>query len=250
MPITLFDAFCGFGGARRGETARPSVDDLVAEMQRLGISRALARIAPEDLDQDVAASNARLYAACAGRPALVPCPIVLPSGGGNFPSEEEQLAGHVAQGCGAVWIRPGPDYWSLAPWASAALFAALAARRLPVLLTESLVTLEQVADLASRHPRLPVLLAGVSYRQQRTLLPLLGACPGVHLVLGEGYAVHLGLEQIVAEVGAERVLFGTGFPRTEAMCAITYLLYSALAEEQKQMIGYQNGERLLNEVER
>jgi hypothetical protein len=249
MPIALFDAFCGFGGARRGETARPSADDLIAEMQRLDITRALARIAPEDLDQDVAASNARLYAACAGRPELVPCPIVLPSGG-DFPPAEEQIAGHVAQGCGAVWIRPGPDYWSLAPWASGALFSALEARRLPVLLTESMVTLEQVAGLASRHPRLPVLLAGVSYRQQRTLLPLLRACPGVHLVLGEGYAVHLGLEQIVAEVGAERVLFGTGFPRTEAMCAITYLLYSALAEEQKQMIGCQNGERLLNEVER
>jgi hypothetical protein len=107
MPITLFDAFCGFGGSLPGETARPSAEELLAEMSRLDIGRALVRIAPEDLDQDVAASNARLYAACAGRPELLPCPIVLPATGGDFPPEEEQVASHLARGCGAVWIRPG-----------------------------------------------------------------------------------------------------------------------------------------------
>ncbi len=250
MPITLFDAFCGFGGSLPGKTARPSAEELLAEMSRLDIGRALVRIAPEDLDQDVAASNARLYAACAGRPELLPCPIVLPGSGGDFPPEEEQLASHLARGCGAVWIRPGPDYWSLAPWASGTLFAALEARRLPVLVLEPMVGVEKIAGIASRHPGLRLLLAGGSYRQQRTLLPLLRAFPNVSLVLGEAYNPHLALEQLVAEIGAERLLFGTGFPRTEAMCAITYLLYSALSDEQKQLIGSGNLERLLGEVSR
>ena len=250
MDIALFDAFCGFGGAVPGETARVSADDLRAEMQRLRISRALVRIAPADLDQDAIASNKRLFTACADRPELIPCPIVLPGSGGDVPAEEEQVEAHLAQGCGALWIRPGADYWSLTPWASGTLFAALEARRLPVVVVEAMVNLGQVAEIASRHPHLPLLLAGAGYRQQRTLLPLLRSFPSVHLVLGEAYAPHGGLEQLVREVGAERVLFGTGFPRTEPMCAITYLLYSALSEEEKQLIGAANLERLLAEVQR
>ncbi len=250
MQIALFDAHCGFGGATPGDTTRVSADELAAEMQRLGIARALVRIVPEEMDSDIVDSSAQLSAACASHPFLLPCPVVVPNGGEGIPSEDEQIAQHARQGAGAVWIRPAADYWSLAEWASGPLFRALARRRMPVLVVESVVNVEQVGALAGAYPELRLLLAGASYRQQRVLRGLLRSFPNVYVVLGGAYCVHGGLEQFAAEFGAARVLFGTGFPRTEAMAAITYLMYSGLSEEEKQLIGSGNLERLLGEVER
>ena len=50
------------------------------------------------------------------------------------------------------------------------------------------------------------------------------------------------------DVGADRLLFGTGFPDAEGMMAITQLMYADLADEQKRLIGAGNLERLIGEV--
>jgi len=249
MDIPLFDAFSGFGGATPGQTAVVSAEECRAEMARLSIGGALVRRVPEELETDAEVSNDHLYAACAPYPDLLPCPIVLPSPRGDGPSEPEQVAAHLGRGCGAAWIRPEADCWSLAPWCSDPLFAALAARRLPLLVLAT-VGFERVGEVAARHPALPLLLAGVGYAQQRLLLPLLREFPNVHLLLGGAYAVPGGLEHLVAEVGPTRLLFGTGFPKTEPAAAVTYLMYAALGVEEKRLIGAGNLERLLAEVVR
>ena len=46
------------------------------------------------------------------------------------------------------------------------------------------------------------------------------------------------------------MLFGTGFPVSEPMAAITYLMYADLSTEQKALIGSGNAQRLLAEVRR
>ena len=248
MNITLFDAYSGFGGATPGSTILLHAAEVQTELARLGITRALVRRVPEDLEGDAASSNERLYASCAGHPEFLPCPVVLPSTGGDVASEEEQVTTHLVRGAGAVWVRPALDYWSLAPWCSDAMFAALAQHRFPMLIVASMVSPEQIAEIASRHTALPILLAGSSYRDQRVLLPLLKAHPNIHVVLGGSYAVHGGIEQLAAEVGATRVLFGTGYPHTEPGAAVTYLMYADMSDKEKQLIGSRNLERLLAEV--
>ncbi len=248
MSTPLFDAQTGFGGATPGQPELVTAADLLAEMRRVEIGRALARITPEDLDSDVPASNAALFAACAGEPALRPCPIVVPAGGGDFPPEEEQVADLIARGARAVWIRPDHDHWSLAPWQSGALFSALEQRRVPVLCLQRKVKLADLAELAGRHPGLPLLYAELGYREQRAYLPLLEECPNLHLVLGVPYSVHRGIEQLAARVGAGRLLFGSGFPVAEPMAAIAQLMYAEIGEEDKRRIGAGNLEALVEGV--
>jgi predicted TIM-barrel fold metal-dependent hydrolase len=247
MLVRLIDVQCGFGGASAGRHV-VAVGELLAEMDRLEIERALVRTAPDDLDQDVLHSNAMLLAAAAGDRRLVPCPVVLPAEAGDVPSEAEQAAAAVKAGAGAVCVRPALDCWSLAPWACGKLFTALQEHRLPVVCAQKHVPLQEVGRLAGAYPQLPVVVAGAGYRQLRTLLPLLEAFPNTYLCIGGTFTVQGGLERLVERVGAGRLLFGTGFPEVEPMMAVTQLTYSALSDEQKALVGARNFERLFSEV--
>ena len=249
MTIRLFDVQAGFGGAHSGQQVVPP-EALREEMGRLDIARALVRIAPDELDGDPIVSNDRLLAMASADDRLVPCPVVLPSAGGDVSPEAEQIDALVSAGAGAVCIRPVFDCWSLAPWASGPLLRELDARRMPVLCLDRHVGLEAVARLADAYSRLPLIVAGVSYRTQRILVPLLEQFANVYLSIGSNFAVHSGVEDLVRHVGPERLLFGTGFPDTEAMPAVTQLVYADIRDDAKQMIGAENIERLIEGVRR
>lgn len=250
MAIALFDAQAGFGGGVRGQTGDFGADALLAEMDRLDIARALVRIAPDDLVNDVPAANAELYAACADQPRLVPCPILVPNGGYDMPSEEEQVAEAVEHGAGAAFLRPQADYWIPEEWVCGRLLRALEERRLPAYCLAGRFTFEQTAALAGRHPELPVLLVGLPYRAHRTLVPLLETFPNVRISIGSNYTVHDGVELLVAKAGADRLLFGTGLPDTEAAGAVAALMYAELDEAALRRIGSENMTRLLEEIRR
>jgi predicted TIM-barrel fold metal-dependent hydrolase len=248
MGIRLIDIQCGFGGAAPGVREVIPVTKVLAAMRELRIERALVRITPEKLDTDIVLSNEKLAAACRAHPELIPCPVVQPVCGDDLPSEAEQVDACIRLGARAVVIRPAQDGWLPAPWMADRLFTALQDRRLPVLCLERYVSHEQAADLAARYPDLPLILAQQGYRSHRTQMALLAAFPNLCLSIGNNYDVHGGIEQICKTHGASRLLFGTEFPQSEPLCAVTYLLYSAVSAEEKQLIGAVNYETLAGGV--
>ena len=248
--IELFDAQAGFGGGRRGQPWVPSAEELLAHMERLSIARALVRTDFEEMDSDPMFSNRLLYEACAQHESLVPCPTVLPRGHGDVPSEREQIDELIAHGSGAATLRPGQDGWSTAEWCAGTLLGLLEERRIPVLCRNSALGFEAVADLAERHPELPIIMFHLGYRSQRTLVSLMKAFANVCLAIGSPYSVHLGIESMAGHVGAERLLFGTGFPYAEPMASITMLTYSDLSDADKQLVGSGNLDRLIGGIRR
>ncbi|KPK63509.1 MAG: hypothetical protein AMK73_05060 [Planctomycetes bacterium SM23_32] len=248
--IELFDAQAGFGGGRRGQPWVPTAQELLGHMERLSMARALVRTDFEEMDSDPMFSNRLLYEACAQHECLVPCPTVLPTGHGDVPSEREQIAELVARGSGAATLRPGQDGWSTAEWCAGTLLGLLEERRIPVLCRHSVLGFEAVADLAGRHPGLPIVMFHVGYRSQRTLVSLMKAFANVFLSVGSPYSVHLGIESMADHVGAERLLFGTGFPYAEPMASITMLTYSDLSDADKQLVGSGNLDRLIGGIRR
>jgi len=219
-------------------------------MDRLSIARALVRTEFDEMDGNPVYSNALLYETCAANASLVPCPTVLPTGHGDVPTEAEQIDLALANGSGAVVLRPGADGWSLADWCCGTLLGLLQERRIPALCRNSALDFEQVADVASRYPELPLVMYRLGYRSQRTLVSLMKAFPNVYLSVGSPYSVHLGLESMAGHVGAERLLFGTGFPYAEPMASITMLTYSDLGDGDKQLIGSGNLDRLMGGIQR
>ena len=249
-PIPLFDVQAGFGGVGKGATQAVSAGDCLRSLERLAIGGALVRTAPDVLEVDALLANDLLLEACEGHPELVPCPVVVPAGAGDLPSEEEQVDALIRRGAGAATIRPAQDDWQFLPFVYDALLRAVADRRLPLFCLESCVSVAQVAELSGRYAHLPILLANVHYRAQRTLVPLLAAFPNVHLALGSNFTVHRAIEQMVARLGPEQLLFGTGFPAAEPMMAVTQLMYAEIPGEHKALIGAGNAERLLAGVKR
>jgi hypothetical protein len=218
-------------------------------MQRIRVGRALVRIAPDEIDADIAFSNSFLLSECDKQDALIPCPIVVPAGSDDYPQEEEQVQAMLEHGSGAAFIRPLKDNWSLKPWASEGLFKSLQDHHVPVLCLERMVSIEDAAALAEAYPQMPVILAELGYRSLRVLLPLLETFGNVYLSVGSNFAVHRGIEQLSQKVGAERLLFGTGLPEADPMTAVTTLMYSEISDEEKALIGSANLQGLIEGIE-
>jgi len=248
--IELFDAQAGFGGGRRGQPWVPSAEEFLGHMERLSIARALVRTDFEEMDSDPMYSNRLLYETCERHTRLVPCPTVLPRGHGDVPSEREQVDELIARGGGAAVLRPQQDGWTTAEWCAGELLGLLEERRIPVLCRNSALGFEAVADLAKRYPALPIIMFQLGFRSQRLLISLMKAFPNVYLAIGSPYSVHLGIESAAAHVGAERLLFGSGFPDADPMASITMLTYSDLSDADKRLVGSGNLDRLIGGIRR
>lgn len=250
MSVDLFDVQVEIGSAPPGERHVVDAGELRGEMVRLSIGRTLVRIGPENLDMDFMYSNSKLLGMCRDDEVLVPCPVVVPGGADDVAPEEDQVATAIENGSGAAFIRPDYDGWRLDEWISGPLFKALEDRRLPVFCLERMVAAGELARLAGNYPDLPIICAGCNYRAQRVYLRLLETFPNIRLSIGNNYTVWLGVEQVVEKYGPERLLFGTGFPVTEAMAALTMLTYADISEEDKQLIGSGNMDSLMEGIMR
>jgi predicted TIM-barrel fold metal-dependent hydrolase len=248
--IELFDAQTGFGGGRRGDTWIPTAEEWCGHMRRLSIARALVRTEFEEMDTDPVYSNRLLFEACARHDGLLPCPVVLPCGHGDVPPEREQIDEALARGSGAVVMRPEVDGWSTAAWCAGLLFRMLEERRLPAFCRSASLGFDAVADLAARHPQLPIVLFHFGYRTQRMLFALLKAFANISITIASPYSVHQGLEMLVDQVGAGRLLFGSGFPDAEPTASITMLAYSGLSEADRRLVGSENLDRLIGGIRR
>ena len=105
-----------------------------------------------------------------------------------------------------------------------------------------------MAEIAGRHPELPIILARLAYQSLRIILPLLESFANVHIATGYRFTAQGCVKQLVDRVGADRVLFGTGFPESEAMMAVTQLMYADITDEDKATIGSRNFERLMEGI--
>jgi len=246
LKIKLIDAHAAFGGPLSPRTPWVTKKNILAEMKRLVVSKAVVR--PILLQSgDFVVANQRLFRNCAGDPKLIPCPLMVPSGAGDLPPEEEQVAKFIKQGARMVWIRPVTDRYNLTETLTGRMFKELADRCLPVLCFIDQVPLADMDMLLRRHSGLRI-IGAIGYGQLRIVLPMLKAYPDFYLATGIGAADHDFLPTMEQAGVIHKVLFGTGFPVTEPMMAITQLMYADISERNRRAVGSENIIRLLREV--
>jgi len=246
MPeLCFFDCNARLGRSRRPRpTEFTTKQGLLREMDRCGIARALVYHA-ESLELSPSLGNERLLKEIAGEDRLAPCWMVLPPHTGEMTVPDVDAM--IAAGVQAVRLAPVTHKFPLNEAASASLLAALAARRVPLLLSLEESSWAEIDGLASRHAALPLIVLDVGYRCDRNLYPLLSKHKGLRVETAT-YTVHRGLEEVCAHFGPERLVFGTGMPQRDPGGAMAAVTYAEVGNSSRQMIAGGNLQGLLEGV--
>src|SRR5690625_2396821 len=211
-----------------------TLDDLA----RLGIHGGVASAIASKL-HDCRRGNRQLLQDLTGRPGWRPCWTLGAevSGTGAFGQVHEALDA----GAAAVTLYPRTQDFSLQGLAST--WPVLESERIPVIIDRTEVEWPDLDRLAAAHPRLPIIVSWIGYRELRRLAPLLRDRPNV-LLDTVNFSTPCGYDWFVDNFGAERLLFATGVPLRDPGEAITQLLWSGLTQQEVDLISHGNAERL------
>jgi len=121
----------------------------------------------------------------------------------------------------------------------------LESRGTPVWIDLWQVEPRDLLDTMQKFPRIQLVLTGAHYIHYLLIKPLMRAIPQLHLELSR-YEAFGQVEELTSEFGADRLIYGSGFP-SYAMGPLLFYLHHCpkLTATQLQMICGGNVERLL-----
>ena len=247
--IELMDANCRIGrGPADPEDAPVTAQRLRDLMDRFGVTRAVVFHSAAEYS-DAAFGNALLPRETGNDPRFLPQWAALPAVWGAFPAPEELLSRMKAAGVSSVRLFPARYGHSLRRYAAGPLLDALAEAKVPVFisLSELKNDWDALFDLCSDYPETRFVLCAPGYRCLRQLVPILQARPNLW-VDTSNFLIHNGIREFCHQLGARRLLFGSGAPETSLAAAASQLLLSDISAEEKQMIGAENLRALLKEA--
>ena len=249
MTIDFWDCNCSIGSPMRAiYKPASSADDLLASMDRAGINKALAwHIAQFDLSpQD---GNLALSDQVATSDRLVGCWAILPPVTGEIGLDgffERMKANRIV----ALRAFPEQGRYLLNRVTLGPLLDEITARRIPLILSlERGVTWAAVHALLAECPNLTCILCDIGiWGQDRYTWPLLDVYNNVYVETSYLALEAGGIAATVKRFGADRLLFGTGFPMRYPEASMLPLLHADIAEEDKHKIASQNLNRLIQEA--
>jgi hypothetical protein len=227
----------------------PTAGELVAAMDRNGVEQALVwHIAQHDDSPQT--GNQLLADEIRDQPRLTGCWTVLPNQAREFPPLpvffRQMREAHVR----ALRTFPGSHRFlanavSMGDW-----LEALVERRIPLLLSlRRGVEWRDVYALLAEFPDLVCVICDHGcWGEDRMFRPLLERYPNVYVDTAQ-YLLDGGLEAMVADYGACRMLFGSGFPESYMGGIMMALKHARLPDEARAAIAGGNLERLLEEAE-
>ena len=155
--MLVFDANCAVGPWPTDKPRYETVEGLLAEMERLGIDRALVSHTLART-YDPVQGNQILMDEIAGHEMLLPCWTLLPPACGEMGSLDELLAEMAQAAVRAVRLYPSEHTYSLAEWQCGELFEALAERHYVVLLDLAQGNWGEIERICRTYPRLALIV--------------------------------------------------------------------------------------------
>jgi predicted TIM-barrel fold metal-dependent hydrolase len=240
--MNLFDCNCWYGRPPRPPfrfAATPA--ELLEQMDVCGIGAALAyhvnqRFGAPQVYDRVALDDLR------GQPRLFPVRTLLPPQTGELPAPDALLAELRRDGVRALRAFPCEHRYRLDGLTFGPYLEMLAAHRIPLLVKADCLA---IGDLLRDCPELTVVaMSQGPHSLERYLRPLLDRYPTLHLDTS-GLLVEGLIEEFVERYGAERLLFGSGFPDNAAGGAQHCLAGADIPEAARTAIAGGNLQRLL-----
>lgn len=233
---------CGFECYSRGE-------DLLKAVRPAGVAGGLAWHAAQR-DFDPAEGNRMLADAIDGCEKLWGCWTILPPQTGEVlsPGFFEQM-----RRCRIRALRVFPELhrYQLRKSVFGGFLEEIVRRKVPLMISVAGDTPWPVVyDLLEESPELTCVLCDVGiWGTDRQVWPLLDRHPNLCVESSLLSLSERGVEDTLKWFGAERVLFGTGFPARYAEAAVLQLLHADISDSDKANIAGANLRRMLSEVE-
>lgn len=259
--LRFFDANCMVGRLVRPEPSGhvDTLEKLEDELEYFGIAEALvchARAAERAIDP----GNRAVIELLSEHEYLHPAAVIPMHTAVDYPEPDAAVAELLAQGVRAVRVWPPSYHGYLADrWALGPLWNALAERRVPVLVGASDLgrypdqpgngfSARNIYDVCHTFPTLPVVVVRMNFSAVRVGVPLLRECSNLFAELSF-FTTHRGVEFLCREVGAERLLFGSGLPLASPGPGIAAIQYALISNEERALIAGENLRQLLEGVD-
>ena len=251
--MKFFDCNASFGTSmirpiRFAETAQ----ELLKEMDFYGISEALVHHARQR-DDSPAAGNEILLKEIDGFDRLHGTFAILPMQTGELGSLEEILEIIRAANVQAFWAFPAEHKYLMTRTALDPLYDLMVERHIPLfisvnescggisgwyLIENILSDAEELTLVVTEHG---------SWGHDRFFRPLIERYEKLYLGISR-YELDGGISDFCGKYGAEKLLFGTGFPRWNPGGPILTLTHADITTKEREMIASGNLERILRRV--
>jgi hypothetical protein len=226
-----------------------TVDEFLSEMDRAGVEKALVwHIAQHDASARV--GNQMLADAIEPHPRLVGCWTVLPTCTHELPPMQTLFRQMVGARIGALRIFPSTHRFLANEVSMGDVLGQMVERRVPLFVSVVRgMNWQGVYALLAEFPDLVCVICDHGcWGMDRMFRPLLERYPNVYVDTAQ-YLLDGGLESLVADYGASRLLFGSGFPESYFGGMMMALRHARIPDEAKAAIASGNLERVLGEVE-
>ncbi|NLX07235.1 MAG: amidohydrolase family protein [Phycisphaerae bacterium] len=229
---------------------RADQDDLLAEMDRIGVERAIVRHRL-CAGYEPRTGNHACRTEIADHPRLLRTRMICPEGERPDFDPDAAVDRMAADGFTVAWVHPKADQnpYSLQSWCAGRMLAALERRRIPTLVQFDTVDPDQLHQALKDHPRWPVILLMVPrLGRHRLIWALAQDCPNLHPCFNAASSILDGLADLCKTIGPHRIVWGSGYPDSEPGSAVANLAWSGLARPDQELIAHANVQRLLAEA--
>jgi predicted TIM-barrel fold metal-dependent hydrolase len=228
-------------GPRLVPAAAYSMEAAVRELSGHGIAGALvASRAGASYDQSASNDDVLAVAGIAAGVRLYPVATLNPVQYLDWPAELSRV---LAAGAVALRFHPDVQHWPVTSAAFADMVRAVRGR-CPLLLPVSQFGDASAIGAATAGAGAPVVLLGGHYTQLGDCLAALKRWPHLYLETSR-LAQFRGIATVVREVGAARLLFGSGTPARPVQAVLNAILDADIAESDKRAILADNAARIL-----
>ncbi len=226
----------------------PTVEALRMAMSRAGVAGAVVR-REEVYWAGVSLGNELLARDIAPYDGLYGLWAILPPHTHEVPAPDEMPALMKAHKIVGWLCHPATHRYSFREFAMGAWFTLAEERRIPIFIgQDGGVSLDELAQVLEHHPNLRVVWLGQGvWPDDRLIRPLLASFSGFYLELSR-YIAAGGVEELVAEYGAKRLLYGSGFPDMYFGGGMLMIHHAEIGEAERKLIAADNLRRLIAEV--
>ena len=251
--MTFYDAALCYGTTSNIDLAAPipcpTIEDLDAALLRAGVKVGLVFTEATDnagvvignrmLAEDLKKAKTDLYGMY----------TIVPSYTDEIPSANDLPAAMKKDKMAALRMSPATNKWLAKAGVIADYLEMACELHIPVVFdTGRGMTLGEVYDIMERFPMLTAIL---SYKNiwpaDRYYRPFLAQFPNLRMELSS-MITDQGIEKLVQKFGAERFLFGSGFPFMYIGGQMMQLRHARISEAEKAMVASENLLRLIKEA--